>query len=848
MELRTRVTRLAASVAHRHLRLHATQRAMAVTALLVVGAASLTATVLGNLHALPGETTIPWWGIAVAYFLLGVFVAHITVRNQAYTLTLSEVAMVLGLVAATPSALIAGGLAGTAVSLIAVRRQQPLKVVFNLATFLLEANLALVVMHSLLHGNGTGSGVGWLATMAGTVVASAAGQAMVWIIVLASAGALPIRQILRTLAFTLVAAILNTVVALSGLHAVTHDPQLAALFLIPLVVLAGAYRSYVTEHHRHGQVRQLYEASGALHRSRGVDASITTMLGRARDMLNADVAELVLLSTAASVGSRRFTLGPGQDGVVVSGVDDAGVGDLPAGDKPVLLLGADGHAGPLSARGWRNGIAVSIPVDGAARGVLLVANRRDAVSSFGRADLELLEAFAGPASVSLANGRLEAELEHQAFHDPLTGLANRALLARRIQAALGSGPRGAFAILLLDVDDFKAVNDTLGHPAGDQLLIHIARRVSGCLRVGDMAARLGGDEFAVVLNAVSGVEDAVATAERILEALRRPFTFSACEVSVRASVGIVLDNPAVASVEDLLSSADIAMYRAKAHGKDHSVVFEPLMHVEVMARHQLRVDLERAVAERTLMVHYQPIIALETGDMTGAEALIRWSHPVRGMVPPDEFIPLAEESGLVVPLGRFVLDEACRQLAQWQRRDPSFRLSVNISARELLHPGIAGDVAATCARHGVDVRGLTLEVTEHVMVDDARALDALRGLRALGVRIAVDDFGTGYSSLSVLRDLPIDILKVAKPFVDRMERSEDDRAVTMSVVGLARSLRLDTVAEGIERPNQAEMLRAAGCGLGQGFLYSRAVPAAELLARLTVPIVEAPAALLSLAG
>jgi diguanylate cyclase (GGDEF)-like protein len=518
----------------------------------------------------------------------------------------------------------------------------------------------------------------------------------------------------------------------------------------------------------------------------------------------------------------------------------------PVAPGVAVLLRHDDPSGVLAARGLRDGIAVSISGEGGVTGSLIVANRRDAVSSFDRGDLELLEAFAGPTSVSLANGRLVAELEHQAFHDSLTGLANRALLAQQLQLRIRPGPRERFAVLLLDIDDFKTVNDTLGHPAGDQLLIEVAARLRDCLAPADTAARLGGDEFAVLLDSIASVDQATAVADRLLEVLRRPFHLGACDVIVRASIGVVVDDSSITSVDDLLSNADIAMYRAKAQGKDRCVVFEALMHAEVMARHQLRLDLERALIERQLHVSYQPIVSLQTGEVTGAEALVRWNHPTHGPIRPDEFIPLAEETGLIVPLGRFVLDEACRQLVAWQHVLPQLRINVNISARQLQDPEIVNDVVRVFADHGIDERRVTLEVTESVMVDSDPALNALRELRSLGVQIAVDDFGTGYSSLSCLRDLPIDVLKIAKPFVDRLGRSDDDRALAASVVGLARSLRLDTVAEGIERPDQAEVLRAAGCRGGQGFLFGRALPPAEFVALVSTP--PSTPSILSLAG
>ncbi len=401
-------------------------------------------------------------------------------------------------------------------------------------------------------------------------------------------------------------------------------------------------------------------------------------------------------------------------------------------------------------------------------------------------------------------------------------------------------------MLLLDVDDFKAVNDTLGHAAGDELLIAIAGRLCDCLSSNDTVARLGGDEFAVLLDVVDSVERAAAVADRVLHSLQRPFRVANCDVTVHASIGVVVDNGIATGVDDLLSCADIAMYRAKSQGKNRHVIFEPLMHAEVMARHQLRLDLERAIAGNQLHVVYQPIVSLENGEVTGAEALVRWNHPTRGPIGPDEFIPLAEETGLVVPLGRFVLSQACAQMVAWRPVLPALRLSVNISPRQLQDPELLADVQRIFEEHGVDARDMTLEVTERVMVEGESALVTLRELRSLGIQIAVDDFGTGYSSLSCLRDLPIDVLKIAKPFVDRLGRDDDDRALVASVLGVARSLRLGTVAEGIERPDQAEMLRDAGCRGGQGFLYSRPLLPTDFLARVRGP--AAPLPMLAIAG
>ena len=786
--------------------------------------------------ALSGGVALPWWSFGVAYLLAGILGVHIARGSHAHTVTVGEVPLVLGLVAASPTALLAGGLAGTALSLTLYRHQRPVKVAFNLALFVIEVEVAVLIMRSALGGHPVDSALGWLATLAGTLSASVVSTILIAVAMAVASNRSRITDPRPVLGLALSATGLNTVVGLAGLDVVRHDPRAGIILFLPIVALAVAYRSYQGERDKHARVQLLYEASRALHRSRGVDLSISTLLSRAREIFNAEVVELILLPTSSNDVARRCTLGPGDDKpLAISGVEGSDPSGRIRSGRPAVVLDRNDPEGILAKRGFRDGIAVSISGEGGATGTLIVANRRDAVSAFGRDDLELLEAFAGPASVSLDNGWLQAELEYGAFHDALTGLPNRTLLTRRLQTALAQPRSQSCAVLLLDIDDFKTVNDTIGHPAGDELLIRVARRLTASLRPEAAPARLGGDEFAIVLESIDGPDQAVAVAERLLDALRSPFTVSGCDVSIRASVGIVVDNAMVTTVDDLLGSADLAMYRAKALGKNRCVLFEPIMQVEVLARHQLRSDLDRAVRDAALEVVYQPIVSLQTWEVTAAEALVRWTHPRLGPVKPDDFIPLAEETGLVVPLGSFVLDQACGQLAHWSSRLPRLQISVNLSGRQLRAPEIVGEVARIVARHGIDPRRIILEVTERAMVDDAVALAALAELRRLGIQIAVDDFGTGYSSLSCLGELPIDIIKIAKPFIDRLVRSDGDRALAMTIVRLAASLGLDTVAEGIERTDQVDALRRGGCACGQGFLFSRGVAGAEFVERVTAP-------------
>jgi diguanylate cyclase (GGDEF)-like protein/PAS domain S-box-containing protein len=436
---------------------------------------------------------------------------------------------------------------------------------------------------------------------------------------------------------------------------------------------------------------------------------------------------------------------------------------------------------------------------------------------------------------------LEQQLTHQAFHDPLTGLANRALLRDRAEHALtrsrrrGQPPQ---ALLFLDLDNFKTVNDSLGHAAGDTLLVEASRRLLACVRASDTVARLGGDEFGIFVEDPANDDGCTMVAERIIAALTRPFTINGREVFIGASLGIAPAQDGD-TAEDLLRNADVAMYMAKTRGKGRFERFAPEMHAMALERIELESDLRHAIEHRQLVLHYQPIVILDTGDITGVEALVRWQHPTRGLLPPGQFIGLAEETGLILPLGAWVLREACRQVQEWrQRRGEAAPLAVtvNVSGRQLTGQQFVEEVRSTLADSGLEPHALILELTESVLTDQTDAvLGTLRALKAVGVRLAIDDFGTGYSSLSYLQRFPIDILKIAKPFIDDVTETgagANRRALAQAVITLGATLSVRTIAEGIEQPQQLTRLQELGCDLGQGFHFSRPVPAADLEAML----------------
>jgi len=433
---------------------------------------------------------------------------------------------------------------------------------------------------------------------------------------------------------------------------------------------------------------------------------------------------------------------------------------------------------------------------------------------------------------------LESQLLYQAFHDPLTGLANRALLRDRLEHALTRGwiSGGCVPILFLDLDGFKEINDTLGHSCGDELLVMVAERLSGQVRGGDTVARFGGDEFAILLDTpVDAAAEASHLAERIGVSLQRPFVLGSKQVKVSASIGIAVgDNTGNSSCEQLLRDADLAMYQAKATASGYAV-YDPGMHETLVKRVQLEADLSCALDRDEFVVFYQPLVNLRTGRISGTEALVRWRHPERGLVSPDHFITLTESSGMIRPLGLWVLRQACTQTAAWQQSSPELRdlkVSVNVSARQLTDPDLFDQVRKILQETGLAPGGLTLEMTESILLENSDQIQSvLERFRAHGVFLAIDDFGTGYSSLSYLHRFPVDVLKIDRSFIERL-RNGPDAALVSTIIRLAKTMNLETVAEGIEQAQQMLTLIQLGCTTGQGFYFSPAVTPGEVTALL----------------
>jgi diguanylate cyclase (GGDEF)-like protein len=425
----------------------------------------------------------------------------------------------------------------------------------------------------------------------------------------------------------------------------------------------------------------------------------------------------------------------------------------------------------------------------------------------------------------LASRAAEMALRKHALYDPLTGLANRALFMDCLGRALVAEhrrPAQPFAVLFLDLDRFKTVNDSLGHIVGDQLLVGIARRLEACLRPGDTIARLGGDEFTILLADLDDISDATRVAERIRQELIAPFTLDGHQVVTNTSIGIVLSTGTYTRPEDVLRDADTALYRAKAHGKGRYEVFDRAIHANAVRLLHLEADLRHAIERRELVLHYQPVVGLANGAIEAVEALVRWQHPQRGLISPQEFIPLAEETGLIVRLGEWVLGAACAQMSAWHTAGLPLRVAVNVSTQQLKRNDMPARVARILRETGLDPRYLELELTESSVMDNPEAIIAtLEELKAMGIQLSIDDFGTGYSSLSYLKRLPITTVKIDRSFVQDVTRDPNDAAITAAIRAMAHSLNLRVIAEGVETEEQLAFVCGQHCDSAQGYLFSR---------------------------
>ncbi len=801
---------------------------------------------------LPGAasatTALPWLVWVVAFAASEAMVVHVQWRRDAHTFSVGDLVLAAGLLLAAPGALVLAQVVGSGATLLLHRRQRGLKLGFNVAQYALGGCIATAIFAGL-----TGPGVGmwdWLAALIAIGVSTTTADLCIFAVISIAEGQARLRPLLDMLAlslpFTMGAAAVGLVLARTAVA----DPAAVVLLSLPTLLIVAAYRAYTKAREQQENLRVLHEVTSLLHHGHDSQEAVADFLDSVRAAFRAELTELVLLGPGGLAGatvSRSCQDGPS---TVMAPITDAqehhrllGLTAAPGAASTRTDTGRGRQlAAYATGRELKDAMVATLRTDDRTHGLLLVGGRFGDVTTFSASDLALLDTFARHVATSLERGRLEEnlrqvtdlkeQLRHQALHDPLTGLPNRTLFLDRARQAVEAAGRSQVwpAVLFLDLDGFKPVNDTHGHEAGDLLLRTIADRVRGCLRPGDSAARLGGDEFAVLLEGPVAELDVARIVDRIRAQLDVPVALGeGVLTTVGASIGAALGGPDTGDADTLVRRADIAMYAAKRSGSLDFLVYEPGLGETTATREDTSAELAAAIEAGQLSVLYQPLIDMRSGRPVGAEALVRWDHPEDGQRVPDEFIAMAEDNGLITEIGAMVLDDACRQASRWVAESggrEDLLVTVNLSARQLSDPRIVDRVAASLRNAGLDPHRLVLEITETVLMHDRDAAAAtLWELKSLGVRIAIDDFGTGYSSLAYLRRFPIDMLKVAREFVDGVGRDVHDDVITRAIVELASTLGLLTVAEGIETADQQAHMRMLGCDLAQGFLLSHPIDA-----------------------
>jgi diguanylate cyclase (GGDEF)-like protein len=785
----------------------------------------------------PGQVRLPWWVMTIPFAAFDLIVLNVQIRREARSVSLSEIPMAIALAFCVPVDLIAARVLGAALIYVLLRRQyrQPVKLLFNVAVAFTEAVLALAAFRLVTMGRGPITPLAWLGTDIGNVVASCFAAFAVGVVIGVFEGSLSGRELVAILPVSSIQAAMVSTIGL--ICVVTLDASRMATILL---VLAGAafvlaYRAYATLNERHLSLERVYRFTQAMSSSREMSDVMLGVLTQAREMLHAEQALLTFLSPTdqgleISLG-RSGTLQRSQ-ATILTGEDGSPLAAALSGSGAVLVGRGDHDSGRrewLHSRGVREIVAVPLRGDSGAIATLAVVDRLGEARGFDREDVRLLETVANHASIALQNGRLVDQLRHESQHDALTGLPNRLFFQRSLTDHLSSIPPAKVLVVgVLDLDNFKDVNDTLGHEAGDELLREVATRLSTAGGSQTVVARLGGDEFAVTYFA--SPDRPLDTARALAASLHHPVLLNGVEVEVGGSVGVATTADARTSRETLLKHADAAMYRAKTN-VDDVCLWEPNPADASTDRLTLVTKLRGALQSDAVEVYVQPKVSLMTGELSSVEALVRWNDPERGFVAPDEFVPLAERSGLIRPLTEFVLQTSIAACAQWQLQLPGVGVAVNVSVKNLTDEALLERVRFLLRRYNLAPSLLTLEITEStVMSDPARMLAVLNDLHNHGVRLSIDDFGTGYSSLSYLQRLPVQEVKIDRTFVADLSADRDNTAISRSIIELATALQLSVVAEGVESEADWELLRELDCTTGQGFLIAEAMPIADLVA------------------
>lgn len=827
--------------------------ARTVLVLLVAAALAALTAVLGHGvddQPAPVDLGLPPWLLLPAFFAAEVWAVHLHVRGrQAQSFTLSEVPLVVGLFACAPLPLLAARLIGGGAALAQGGRQSPVKLVYNLACFAFETMLVISLFGLLRRDADPLEPAGWFAAALSIAVAGAVSVLLVVLAVTLTDERPTVTTVGKHLATGFVVGVTNSSLALLAVLAARANRVGVLLVVIPALVLFVAYRAHHANTRRTGSLGLLHETNRLLQAADDRTTALEALLRRLAEVFGVERVELLLLGRSQGEAGAllRYRSGALEGPEPVDEPDDCPWwttlnhvgGPVLLARRPRLLYGAvEGLP-----EGTKEALLVPLTGESGRIGGLLLADRALDAVTFEDEDLSLLVSLVDVVAAYCENDRLErtlrhvhdlsAELEYRANHDPLTGLANRALFRRKLDLAVGGADR-RWGVLLLDLDDFKDVNDSLGHDAGDVLLIEVARRLRRFIPDDAVAARLGGDEFAVLLP-VDGSDSTTAqleaqlrgAGEQLLAALAAPVAIGGREMPIGCSVGAAVDATGL-DPSELVQQADVAMYEAKLRGKNAVDVFRPELLTAVKSRLELGSNLRSAVERGEIEVHYQPTFDVASGRCLGVEALARWGESPVGSVDPVDFIPIAEETGQIVQLGRHVLRTAMHQGVAWQREyGLDLDIAVNVSKRQLVEPEFVEEVRALLAESGLPAASLLLEVTESLLLTDDPAVEiVLHRLKDLGLRLAIDDFGTGYSSLSYLTKLPVDVLKLDRSFIEGIDTDNRQALLSRTVVELGRGLGLTVIAEGVERPGQRARLLAWGCPVAQGYYFARPGPAA----------------------
>lgn len=788
--------------------------------------------------SLTGSTHLAWWIIAVSAAAAQLLIFHIEMRREVYTFTLSEVPLVLGLFLASPTALIAGRLAGELAVLTLKDRQPVRKLAFNLATFFAECTVLVTVGHALDRHWTVSQPLSWVVALVAVLLADFVGFLAVAKAVSWHGSPFAIRSILLTGAMT---AVINTSLALVVANLVVAAPWATLLLGTVAGFLVLGYRGYSSLAQRYSSLQLLYDFTRLVSGSKRPEVVLEAILTQARELLRAENAVIwlspdeqgdpvVLRVTEGQPVATATTLPDDFLTQLRGWFENGGAVVVPAQRRDDLAVEV------LERLGGEDLVAAPISDGSKVIGVIAVTDRMGGYSTFDGQDGKMFETLANHASVALENGRLIDRLqdeaqrrEYEALHDALTGLPNRVLFTTRLTELVAAGADAPAAVYLMDLDGFKEVNDTLGHHCGDLVLAEVSRRLLRHVDGSVTVARLGGDEFALLCPQVADAASATELGLAARAEIAQPMTIEGLTLAVGASVGIALFPDHGTDVATLLQRADVAMYSAKGGNGAGVELYSADRDVNTPRRLALTNELRRAVEDGQVMVHYQPKARFSDGTIVGAEALVRWRHPEFGYVYPDEFIPLAERTGVIQELSDFVLETAVEQISSWAADGWGLSVAVNLSMRNLMDTALPTRLARLIDHHRIDPAKLTLEITEtNVMSDPTRVVHVLHELSDIGARIAIDDFGTGYSSLSYLQRMPVDEVKIDKSFVLPMVSDPGAAAIVRSIIDLARNLDLDVVAEGVEDRRTWDQLTLLRCTIAQGYYLSRPISAADL--------------------